>query len=156
MVQKSVKAIKKQQRLQKQSESLIVKRAQRTADKLDEKNRLKQQKLLEELGNIVRQLPEEIILKIYGYCQKPQYFFLTKKTNIPGFFKYFDITTACFKIREDSPRSFSFHTNGSHYFGELDNINREQQILFLEYHSKNFYNTQIIKHCELSRKLLTI
>lgn len=152
MVQKSEKAIRKQQRLQKQSESLIVRRVA----KLDEKNRLKEQKLLEKLGNMVRQLPEEIILEIYRYCQKPKYFFLTKKTNIPGFFKYYDITTACFSIREDSPHSFSFHTNGAHYFGELDNINREQEILFLEYQSNNAYNTQIIKYNELSRKLLII
>lgn len=152
MVQKSLRASKKQQRLQKQSESLIVRRAA----KLDEKNRLKQQKLLEELGNMVRQLPEEIILEIYMYCQKPKYFFLTRKTNIPGFFKYYDKTTACFSIREDSPRSFSFHTNGAHYFGELDNISREQEILFLEYQSKNIYNTQIIKHSKLSRMLSNI
>lgn len=152
MVHKSVKISNKRQRLQKQSESIIVRRAV----KLDEKNRLNQQKLLEELGNMVRQLPEEIILEIYKYCQKPIYFFLTKKTNDPKFTKYYDRTTACFSIREDSPRSFSFHTNGAHYYGDLDDINRDQEILFLEYLSKNNYNTQLIKHNKLSLKLSTI
>ena len=165
MVHKSVRASKKRQRLQKKSESLSVKQVTKLDEKKHseslivrhiEKNHLKQQILLEELGNMVRQLPEEIILEIYMYCQKPKYFFLTKKRNIPGFFKYYDRTTTCFSIIENSPRSFSFHTNGAHYFGELDNINHEQEILFLEYQSKNVYNTQIIKHCELSHKLLTI
>lgn len=152
MVHKSVKASKKQQILQKQSEIMVAKRAA----KLDEKNRIKQQKILEELVDKVRQLPEEIILEIYMWCQKPQYFFLTKKINNPEFTKYYDQTTARFSIIEDSPRSFSFHTKNSHYYGELDNISRDREILFLEYCSKDAYRSQIIKHSNLVHKLTSI